>query len=64
LVEVAVHVFHADVKLAGEGVKEDVECGNKVRMNGEGSEEDDLSQVQTWGQGVECLLHGFDRNLG
>lgn len=32
LVEVAVHVLHADMQLPGQGVQEDVESGNQVRM--------------------------------
>lgn len=43
LVEVAVHVFHADVELSGKGVEEDVQGGDEMRVNGQCAEEDDFS---------------------
>ena len=34
LIQVAIHVFHADVKLVGEGVEKDVEGRDEVGVNG------------------------------
>jgi hypothetical protein len=34
LVEVAIHVFHADMEFPGEWIKEDVEGWDKVGMSG------------------------------
>lgn len=34
LVQVAVHVLHADVELAGKGVEEDIQSGNEMGMDG------------------------------
>ena len=32
LVEIAVHVLHADVEIAGQRIEEDVESGHEVRV--------------------------------
>jgi hypothetical protein len=47
LVEVTLHVLHADVQLLAVGVQEDVEGGDEVRMLREGAEKDDLAELQT-----------------
>ena len=48
LVQVTVHVLHADVQLVGERVKENVECRDEMRMHGKGAQEDDFAELQAW----------------
>jgi hypothetical protein len=51
------------VKLLTEGVEEDVQSWDKVLMRGKSSEEYDLSKFETRSEGLELLLHRFDRDL-
>lgn len=63
LVQVAIHVLHADVQFLGQWVEEDVEGWDDVRMRGKRSEEDDLAEFQARRERREGLLHGFDGDL-
>lgn len=63
LVEVAVHVLHADVQLLGARVEEDVIRGHQVRVLRQRAQEDDLAEIQTLGEGVVRLLHRLDGDL-
>ena len=51
------------MKLLTEGVEEDVQSWDKVLMRGKSSEEYDLSKFETRSEGLEVLLHCFNRDL-
>ena len=63
LVQVTVHVLHADVKFPRKGVEEDVQSRSKMGVVGKGAEEDDFAQVKTGTQRIESLLHRFNGDL-
>jgi len=63
LVEIPLHILHADVQLLAEGVQEDVEGWDEVGVGGQSPEEYHFSQLQAWGEGFKCLLHRLDGNL-
>ena len=63
LVEIALHVFHANVEFLAVGVQEDVEGRDEVRVLRDRSQKDDFSELEAWRQGLEGLLHGFDGDL-
>lgn len=46
LVEVAIHVLHADMQFSGKRVEEDVEGRDQVGVGRQGSKKDDFSQFQ------------------
>jgi hypothetical protein len=48
LIEIAIHVLHGDVKLAGERIEENIKGRNKVRMRRKSPQEDYLPQLQAW----------------
>lgn len=63
LVEVAIHILHADVKFLAERVQEDVKCGNEVLVRRQGPEEDDFAELQTRRERFKTLLHRLDGDL-
>ena len=63
LIEVTLHILHGDVELLAEGVEEDVEGGNKMRVSGERAQEDHLAQLSALRKRLESLLHRLDGNL-
>lgn len=63
LVEVAIHVFHCNVKASAVRIQEDIQGRHKMGMRGQRAQEDDFSQLQARREGVECLLHSFDGDL-
>lgn len=64
LVEVAVHVLHANVELLAKRVQEDVESRNQMGMGWESSEKYNFAKFEARRKGFEGLFHRFDRNLG
>jgi hypothetical protein len=63
LVEVAIHVFHGDVKFSAQWIQEDVESWHQMRVIGQRLQEDDFSKFHALREVVESLLHRLDGNL-
>lgn len=63
LVEVSIHILHADVEFLGEWIKKDVQSGHEMGMNREGAQENHLAKLQTRCKGLKSLLHRLDCNL-
>ena len=63
LVEIPMHVFHADVQLLARGVQKYVQSGNEMIMFRHCFQKDDLPELQTRNYGIEILLHSLDCNL-
>lgn len=45
LVKIAIHIFHSNVKLLGEGVEENVQCRHEMLMIRKRSQKYDLSKL-------------------
>lgn len=63
LIEIAIHVFHANVQFFCRGIQEYVQSRDKMDVVRQRSQEDDLTELQTWSKRLERLLHRFYRNL-
>jgi len=63
LVQIAIHVLHAYMKLLGIGIQEDIEGPHEVSMAGQRLEEDDFSKLEARRKGFEGLFHRFDSDL-
>lgn len=63
LVEIAIHVLHANVQLLAEWIEENVQGGDNVSVVRKCAKKDDFSKLQAGCKRLECFLHRFDSNL-
>ena len=50
LVQISLHIFHRDMKLLAERVKENVEGGHEVRMRRKSSKKNNFAKLETMGK--------------
>lgn len=63
LIQIAVHVLHADVQFLAVRVEENVEGTNEMGVCGQRFQKNDFSEFVTRREGFEGLFHGFDGDL-